>query len=275
MSIYFNRETMQFYLHTKHTSYVMELYANHLAHSYWGSRVNEIPNLEAYYPFWFGADFSATNIPGRMLNSTDKLPQEYPTYGTGDMRSPALQIENAAGDSITCLCYEGHRIFSGKPQLSGLPATYGDDCETLEITLTDKLTGITAVLTYTVFPEKDVLTRSVRIENRGKNAGGVWEDVYVKGSGATQKTKAMPSGSTIRKIAENAYLCQDEPWVTRRTPKPIEDAHPRYHYVYGFGDKGLDISVQYGVTIAYSDIRDLDAGFHLRYLYTGNDVDLP
>ena len=26
----------------------------------------------------------------------------------------------------------------------------------------------------------------------GKNSGGVWEDVYVKGSGATQKTKAMP-----------------------------------------------------------------------------------
>ena len=73
MSIYFNQETMQFYLHTKHTSYVMELYANHLAHSYWGSRVNEIPNLEAYYPFWFGADFSATDIPGRRFNSTDKL----------------------------------------------------------------------------------------------------------------------------------------------------------------------------------------------------------
>ena len=45
MSVYFNQETMQFYLHTKHTSYVMELYENHLAHSYWGSRVNEIPNL--------------------------------------------------------------------------------------------------------------------------------------------------------------------------------------------------------------------------------------
>ena len=24
--------------------------------------------------------------------------------------------------------------------------------------------------------------------------GGVWKDVYVKGSGATQKTKAMPAG---------------------------------------------------------------------------------
>ena len=109
----------------------------------------------------------------------------------------------------------------------------------------------------------------------GKNAGGVWEDVYVKGSGATQKTKAMPSGSTIRKIAEKAYLCQDETWVTRRTPKPIEDAHPRYHYVYGFGDKGLDVSVKYGVTIAYNDLGDADAGFHLRYLYTGSDVELP
>lgn len=167
MSIYFNQETMQFYLHTRHTSYVMELYENRLAHSYWGSRVNEIPNLEHYYPFWFGADLSATDIPGRRLNSTDKLPQEYPTYGTGDMRSPALQVENAAGDSITRLCYESHRIFAGKPQLAGLPATYGDDCETLEITLTDDFSGVTAVLNYTVFPEKDALTRSVQIENRG------------------------------------------------------------------------------------------------------------
>ena len=186
---------MQFYLHTKHTSYVMELYANHLAHSYWGSRVNEIPNLEAYYPFWFGADFSATNIPGRMLNSTDKLPQEYPTYGTGDMRSPALQIENAAGDSITCLCYEGHRIFSGKPQLSGLPATYGDDCETLEITLTDKLTGITAVLTYTVFPEKDVLTRSVRIENWGKTPAAFGKTFTSKVAAQLKRRKPCPQAA--------------------------------------------------------------------------------
>ena len=66
-----------------------------------------------------------------------------------------------------------------------------------------------------------------------------------------------------------------ETWVTRRTPNPIEDAHPHYHYVYGFGDKALDVSVKYGVTIAFSDIKDVEAGFHLRYLYTGNDVELP
>jgi len=92
---------------------------------------------------------------------------------------------------------------------------------------------------------------------------------------ASSDGAGVSSGSTIKKIAEKAYLCQNETWVTRRTPKPIEDAHPRYHYVYGFGDKGLDISVQYGVTIAYNDVKDTDASFHLRYLYIGNDVDLP
>ena len=109
----------------------------------------------------------------------------------------------------------------------------------------------------------------------GKLRDGAWEDVYIKGSGASKKTKAMPAGSTIRKIAEKAYLMQNETWVTRRTPSPIEDAHPHYHYVYGFGDKALDVSVKYGVTIAFSDIKDVEAGFHLRYLYTGNDVELP
>ena len=109
----------------------------------------------------------------------------------------------------------------------------------------------------------------------GKYKGGAWEDVFIKGSGDAKKTKTVPAGSTIRKIAEKAYLCQSETWVTRRTPKPTEDSHPRYHYVYGFRDKGLDVSVRYGVTIAYNDLKDADAGFHLRYLYTGSDVELP
>ena len=46
----------------------------------------------------------------------------------------------------------------------------------------------------------------------GKYKDGVWEDVYVKGSGASKKTKAMPSGNTIKRIAEKAYLCQNETW---------------------------------------------------------------
>ena len=109
----------------------------------------------------------------------------------------------------------------------------------------------------------------------GKRRDGVWEDVCVKGSGKAQKTKAAPAGSTIKRIAERAYFMQSEDWVARRTPKPIEDAHPRVHYTCGFGDKGLDVSALYGVTIAFNDVGDPDAGFHLRYLYTGDQVETP
>ena len=98
---------------------VIELYENHLAHSYWGSRINDVPNLDHYYPFGFGASFSSTDIPGRRFDSTDKLRQEYPVYGTGDMRCPALLVKNAAGDSIIQLRYESHQIFDGKPVPKG------------------------------------------------------------------------------------------------------------------------------------------------------------
>ncbi len=68
---------------------------------------------------------------------------------------------------------------------------------------------------------------------------------------------------------------QDEDWVKNRNPRLVEDAHPHFHYVYGMGDKALDVSEAYGVSIGYSDIKDLPSGFHLRYLYTGEDVDIP
>ena len=68
---------------------------------------------------------------------------------------------------------------------------------------------------------------------------------------------------------------QDQSWVKDRRPKLIEDAHPHFHYVYGIGDKALDVSQAYDVSIAYSDISDLSAGYHLRYLYIGEDVEIP
>lgn len=105
---------------------------------------------------------------------------------------------------------------------------------------------------------------------------GEWSDTYTKGSGAKKKQKEVSPGTTIGMIAEAAYLAQGEKWVTRvKDPKVIDDAHPHYHYVYGFGDKALDVSAQYGVTIAFSNLNDEAAGFHLRYLYTGDDVELP
>ena len=117
--------------------------------------------------------------------------------------------------------------------------------------------------------------QSVKETYIGTLKDGVWTDRQIKGKGKNRKEKEMPAGSTIRRIEERAYFMQDESWVKDRKPKLIEDAHPHYHYVYGFGDKALDVSEKYGVSIGWSDLKDTDAGFHLRYLYTGDDVEKP
>ncbi len=68
---------------------------------------------------------------------------------------------------------------------------------------------------------------------------------------------------------------QDEDWVKNRNPRLVEDAHPHFHYVYSIGDKALGVSKAYGVSNGYSYSKDLPARFHLRYLYTGKDKEIP
>lgn len=166
----FDEEKKQFMLHTDHTTYGMEIYDGCLAHVYWGPRINQLPALDLLYPYEFGSGFSAKDLPEKRLYSTDLLPQEYPTFGSADMRHPALHARYSDGSTVTRLRYASHRIYHGKPLLQGLPASYGDgaECETLEITLTDKISGIAVDLQYTVFPSLDVLTRSARIRNMGE-----------------------------------------------------------------------------------------------------------
>lgn len=71
------------------------------------------------------------------------------------------------------LRYVSHKIYDGKPELKGLPATFAaqqSPSETLEITMIDKHAGLEAVLIYTAFENLDAITRSVVIKNVGENA---------------------------------------------------------------------------------------------------------
>ncbi|MCR4656673.1 MAG: hypothetical protein K5770_10650 [Lachnospiraceae bacterium] len=117
--------------------------------------------------------------------------------------------------------------------------------------------------------------QSVKETYIGTYKDGAWADRRIRGKGKKKNEEEMPAGITIRRIEERAYFMQDSEWVKNRKPRLIEDAHPHYHYVYGIGDKALDISKAYGVSIAYSDIKDPSAGFHLRHLYTGEEAEAP
>lgn len=167
MSVIYQKEKKQFLLHTVHTTYAMEVYGGCLAHSYWGHRIANVPTIDERYACGLHGSMAPVDLQGELLYSTDLLPQEYPTFGSADLRHPALHIRYADGSNVTRLRFESYRMLQGKPKLMGLPATYGTEaeCETLEIVLLDAVSKIRVVLYYTVFPELDIITRSSRIVN--------------------------------------------------------------------------------------------------------------
>ncbi|MFY4775810.1 alpha-galactosidase [Metabacillus sp. RGM 3146] len=172
MGIYFDEKQQLFHLQGKNTSYVLQVYGEgYLAHLYWGRKTK---NYRHSNELQF-ADRAFSGNPSTAKDRTfslDTLPQEYPGYGNTDFRTPAYQVQLDNGTTVTDLRYASHMIRNGKPKLDGLPAVYTEEdneAETLEITLRDQIAGIAAVLSYTVFHERNVITRSVRLINEGKH----------------------------------------------------------------------------------------------------------
>ncbi|MCA1032694.1 alpha-galactosidase [Bacillus timonensis] len=169
MPISFDPSSKIFHLQAKNTSYVMQIVnEGYLAHLYWGKRVRHarVPNSLRFKDRGFSPN---PNKEDRSF-SLDTLPQEYPAYGNTDFRGPAVQIEQPNGSRITDFRYDSHEIISGKPKLSGLPATYVEgenEAETLKLRLKDEVLGLYITLMYTVFKELNVITRSTLIENNG------------------------------------------------------------------------------------------------------------
>lgn len=159
MPIYFNETHSLFHLQSKNMSYVLQILNGYPAHAYWGKKLNNNHDL-------------AHLLVQEKDYALDWLPQEYPQYGSGDHRNPAYQIMlEEDGSRITELIYKDHRIKKGKPKLEGLPHVYTeniDEADTLELTLVDYYTGLEVVLTYTILADYDVICRSVRFNNHGK-----------------------------------------------------------------------------------------------------------
>lgn len=167
MAILWDKGSMTFHLQTGQTSYVMKvLPSGHLLHLYWGRKIAaEKIDYVVRKRDWFSFLANTDNVQQFQLEA---LPQEYPGYGSTDLRSPAVELEFADGSSATDFRYAGHEIVEGKPKLDGLPATYaeaGDRVSTLYITLTDKLKKVDAVLSFSVFEDFDAIARSACLVN--------------------------------------------------------------------------------------------------------------
>lgn len=184
----------QFHLTTKNTSYIMSAYMNkYLAHIYWGKRVS-VDTDYTYILNMTTADRASCIHPcageEQKLFLSD-VPLEFSTVSEGIYRSPSCHILNDNGCSMSCFEYAGYEIYNGKSPLSGLPAVYaenGDKAQTLVVCLTDKISGITAYLSYTVLEEYDAIMRSVLYKNEGSktisllSAQSASVDLYMPGA---------------------------------------------------------------------------------------------
>ena len=143
------------------------LETGHLLHLYWG-RPLKSENLDytVRRKDWFSFVANTDNIDAFHLESKE---QEYPGYGSTDLRSPAIELEFADGTSATDFRYVDYKIVDGKPALEGLPATYVEvdkEAQTLIITLTDKVKNVDVELSFTDFEEYNAIARSVKVINK-------------------------------------------------------------------------------------------------------------
>jgi alpha-galactosidase len=170
LGIHFDPKERIFHLKSKDTSYVMQIIKDgYLAHLYWGKKLKEYHGSNSIR--FVKRGFSPNPDASDQTFSLDTLPQEYPAYGNTDFRTPAYQIQLENGSTITDLRYKDHFNYKGKKSLEGLPSIYVEEeqeADTLEIILEDPLIRLKVTLTYSIFSEFNVITRSVRFQNQGK-----------------------------------------------------------------------------------------------------------
>ena len=247
MSIVYNEAQKTITLHTKNTTYQMQIDKyGFLLHLYYGRKADGCMDyLLTYYDRGFsGNPYDAGNDK---TYSMDSLPQEFPSLGTGDYRTPACIIKNTDRTYCSDFRYESHSIRDGKYSLEGLPAVYADDDEaqTLEVVLEDRVTGVRAVLLYGVLPEYDIITRSVRIVNASDGhisvkklapacldmVGGQYDFLTFYGRHAMERNlQRMPIGHGVQKIGSTrgSSSHQYNPAVIMAEHEATEDAGSCY-----------------------------------------------
>ena len=167
MPIIYNEKTREFHLYNQEISYIIKILDNDQpGQLYYGKRLTHREDFSHLFEYAM-RDMSPYAFEGNSTFSLENIKQEYPTFGCGDMRFPAYEIERENGSHVVEFVYKEHKIYEGKPKLEGLPATYvesDDEAQTLELVLEDTSINTRIVLLYTIYEAFPVIARSVRFE---------------------------------------------------------------------------------------------------------------
>ena len=168
MAILVNNESKIFTIETKNTAYQMKVNERGvLLHTYYGRRIGAEDLSYAIADNMLHAWGTSDQIQGdEYYNRVDVLPQEISCFGNGDYRESALAVRQADGSMGLQPMFVSAEVKPGKYSIPGLPAFYGEEGETLVVTLKDRVYDIYVHLYYGVLPEYDLITRSLRVENK-------------------------------------------------------------------------------------------------------------
>ncbi len=240
MPIEWRQRGRQLHLYNERISYVMRvLESGTLAHLYLGSRLA----IERDYGHFIRSSYLA-----RYNQVLDPVPTELPTSGGGDFRVPGLTVRHADGSIVLDLVYREHTISPGKPALDGLPSTYveeGDEADTVEVLLVDGNSNLQVRLLATIYANRPVVTRSMRVLNEGSadvelttamsavldlpdahwhllQLGGDWaRETHVVDAPLVRGTRAMRSQRGSTGHQQNPFLLLRRPATTEATGEAI------------------------------------------------------
>ncbi|AKV55844.1 alpha-galactosidase [Bifidobacterium actinocoloniiforme DSM 22766] len=160
----------QFHLTNGLISYIMKVdKEGKLLNLYFGAAVSDREDFGHLVELQHRST-ATCRIEGDLTYSLDHLRQEYPEYGNGDYRRPAISVLQPNGSTLIDLQYDGYEITDGKPSLQGLPASYAQENEatTLLLRLKDAQTGLVVTLSYTIFSDSSIIARSAQANNAGQ-----------------------------------------------------------------------------------------------------------
>lgn len=204
MAIIMNQAEQVFTLQTKRTTYQMKAgdYGI-LLHLYYGARVEDCTMDYLLHRKDVGFSGNPYEAGEDRTFSLDTLPQEFPSYGVGDYRNNCVGVCQADGTRAADFRYVSWEIREGAHKIPGLPCLFDEDetAETLVIFLEDAVSSLKLELYYVVFADRDVIARSARITNGGKEAvrlekmmsaclelpNGSWEAIHFHGRHAMER----------------------------------------------------------------------------------------
>lgn len=253
MGIHFYETEQIFKLDTKNTTYAIGIVDEEkfLGHIYYGSRLSD--NRIGYLMRVNEAPFVPSKNNRDRVSFLDSFAMEYPAHGLGDYRESCISIKTLEGHVGLSLTYQSHTIQKGKEGLAGLPASFGReaDCSTLSILCEDQVTGVQAVLQYSVFEDTDVITRSVKVVNHGSEAvyltkvysacldmdNKEFEAVSMHGSWARERhlqTVPVSHGKYSVESIRGESSHQDHPFMALQTKGTTQCSGEVYamHFVY-------------------------------------------